>query len=136
MKSLAANKGLDMQIAIDSAGTMGYHTGDSPDPRMVAHAAKRGYRLDHKARKFDPKTDFDKFDFIITMDNSNYKDITAMDRDGSHKERIFKMAHFVKSFDVDEVPDPYYLGTQGFENVLNVLEDGCKGLLDTITKST
>ena len=132
MKSIVNKKGLNNFISVDSAGTIGYHTGDQPDPRMVSHAAKRGYRLNHKARKFDTNIDFDKFDYIITMDDSNFNDINALDKGGKHKHKIFKMVRFLKNHDVDEVPDPYYLGPQGFENVLDVLEDGCNGLLEHI----
>ena len=134
MKSLVTTNGLEKFITVDSAGTMGYHTGDKPDPRMTGHAAKRGYHLDHRARRFDPKNDFDKFDLIITMDNSNFDDITALDKDGKYINKINKLVQFVKNNNVDEVPDPYYLGDQGFENVLDVLEDGCAGLLAYITK--
>ncbi len=132
MKSIVNKKGLNNFISVDSAGTIGYHTGDQPDPRMVSHAAKRGYRLNHKARKFDPDSDFDKFDYIVTMDDSNFNDVSALDKGHKHKNKIFKMVHFAKNHDVDEVPDPYYLGPQGFENVLDVLEDGCSGLLEHI----
>lgn len=134
MKSLVAKKGLEKFISVDSAGTIGYHTGDQPDTRMMAHASKRGYHLNHSARKFDPISDFEYYDYIITMDNSNYADINALDRNGKYKNKIFKMIQFLDSNEVDEVPDPYYLGPQGFENVLNVLEEACNGLLGQISK--
>jgi len=132
MKSLVSKNSLDKYIMVDSAGTIGYHIGDLPDPRMSAHASKRGYSLNHKARKFDPKADFDKFDYIVTMDNSNYDDIIALDKDGKYQKKIFKMVQFTNGRSVDEVPDPYYLGPQGFENVLDILEEACKGLLNHI----
>ncbi len=136
MKSLVNKNGLNKSITVDSAGTIGYHTGDTPDPRMISHAAKRGYQLNHKARKFDPLKDFDKFDYIITMDDSNFSDINALDKGSKHKQKIYKMVNFAKNYDVDEVPDPYYLGPEGFENVLDVLEDGCNGLLEHVTNGS
>jgi protein-tyrosine phosphatase len=66
------------------------------------------------------------------MDDQNYKDIKSLDLKGNYSDKIFKMAGFVGKYDVDEVPDPYYLGPQGFEKVLDVIEDGCSGLLKKV----
>ena len=132
MKSLVQKNGNDDQIFIDSAGTIAYHTGESPDPRMVSHAITRGYILDHKARKFNPEKDFQQFDYIVTMDDQNNADIKSLDSNGIYQNKIFKMIDFSKRFQVDEVPDPYYLGPTGFENVLDILEDACNGLLNKI----
>lgn len=132
MKTLAQNNGVKEKIIIDSAGTIAYHTGEKPDPRMISHASKRGFILDHKARKFNPEKDFDQFDYIVTMDNQNNDDVKSFDVKGIYQNKIFKMIDFSINYKVDEVPDPYYLGLSGFENVLDILEDACNGLLKKI----
>jgi len=76
--------------------------------------------------------DFDEFDYIITMDNENYKDIIRLDIDTLYRNKIFKMAGFCSDKNVKEVPDPYNGGNAGFENVLDILEDSTKNLLDKI----
>lgn len=118
-----------LPIEIDSAGTAGYHIGELPDPRMRNHARKRGYELVSRARQFDPQTDFEAFDMIIAMDDSNLRDLKAMDRTGQYHHKISKMTDHAVSVDADHVPDPYYGGPEGFERVLDILEDACGGLL-------
>lgn len=128
MKKLSG--GLPIEIA--SAGTAGYHTGELPDPRMRSHARNRGYRLDSRARKFDERTDFEHFDLIIPMDKNNMRDILALDPAGNYRHKVKMMTDFCTALNVDEVPDPYYEGPEGFEHVLDILEDGCRGLLQTL----
>lgn len=132
MKSLVEKEGLKEKVFIDSAGTIGYHAGDTPDPRMVKHAAKRGYNLNSFARKFDLKNDFNKFDYIVTMDDDNYLDIKSLDFRGKYSDKIHKMVEFSRNIKAGEVPDPYYSGSEGFEKVLDILEDACGGLLEKI----
>ncbi len=129
MKKLVKDEGLENRISIDSAGTIGYHTGEGPDSRMIKHASKRGYSLTSKARKFNPAEDFEKFDYILTMDDDNYSDIKYSDKNNIYAGKVFRMVDFGVNIKADEVPDPYYSGSEGFENVLNILEDACKGLL-------
>lgn len=131
-KNLLAKRGLNGTIEIDSAGTLDYHEGESPDPRMIAHAAKRNYSLDSLARQFDPKKDFEYFNYIVTMDDDNYEEITSLDKKNKYKNKIFKIVSFVNNHKVDEVPDPYYSGSDGFELVLNILEDSVSGLLKKV----
>jgi len=131
-KKLAEKKGLDGTIEIDSAGTLDYHTGESPDSRMIKHASKRGYKLDSRARQFNANKDFDYFDYILTMDDDNYSEITSLDRNNIYKDKVFKMVSFGTKLKIDEVPDPYYSGSDGFEYVLDILEDSVKGLLNKI----
>ena len=132
MRSIIEKNGMQEFITVDSAGTIPYHTGELPDSRMRSHADKRGYNLMHKARMFNPEKDFDFFDYIVVMDEQNFKDIKSLDLKSNYSNKIFKMTQFCKKYDVDEVPDPYYLGPQGFEKVLDVLEDGCSGLFNKV----
>jgi protein-tyrosine phosphatase len=120
---------------VDSAGTSGWHAGEPADKRMQSHAVKRGFHLTSISRKFDPHTDFDHFDMIIGMDDSNIQKLKQLARTASDLDKIYKMTDFSREFNDNEVPDPYYGGEEGFELVLDLLEDACEGLLDKI-KST
>jgi len=131
-KKLIEKSGLDGTIEIDSAGTLDYHTGESPDERMIRHASKRGYKLDSRARQFNPDIDFDHFDYIVTMDDDNFSEITSLDKNNKYNNKVFKMVSFGSKLKVDEVPDPYYTGSDGFEHVLDVLEDSIEGLLNKV----
>lgn len=123
-----AAAGLADRIDIDSAGTHGYHIGEAPDPRTVRHAAGRGYDLSAlRARRFD-RGDFDRFDLVVAMDAANREHLAHMMRPSSgHKLKM--MMAYSKSFSVLEVPDPYYGGPDGFEHVIDLLEDATEGLL-------
>ncbi len=132
LKKFIKDENLEDKIEVDSSGTIAYHEGDPSDPRMQKHAARRGYTLDHIARKFNPEKDFAESDYIITMDNKNYSDVIALDVKKRFKNKIFKMSQFSRNIKFDEVPDPYYKGVEGFEEVLDILEDVCKVLLEKI----
>jgi len=131
-KKLVEEKGFDYKIEIDSAGTLDYHAGESPDERMIRHASKRGYLLDSHARQFDSKKDFEYFDYIVTMDDDNFSEITSLDKNNKYSNKVFKMVSFGSKLKVDEVPDPYYTGSDGFEYVLDILEDSIEGLLKKV----
>jgi protein-tyrosine phosphatase len=128
-KNLIQSEGLESIIQVDSCGTIGYHTGELPDTRMRQHASQRGYDLTSRARQFNPQIDFDKFDYIITMDDENYSDILRWDKKRIYNNKVHKMTGFSSDKSITEVPDPYYGGSDGFENVLNILEDCTKNLL-------
>lgn len=134
MNKLIKAEGLENKIEIDSAGTLGFHHGEPADPRMSLHAAKRGYNLTSLSRKFDPEKDFNHFDYIVTMDDENYADIISLDKKGRYKHKVYKMADFFDMDGYDEVPDPYYGSYEGFELVLDLLEEGNKNLLEKIKK--
>jgi protein-tyrosine phosphatase len=131
-KNFLEKRGLNGSIEIDSAGTLDYHTGELPDSRMILHASKRGYRLDSRARQFNPKNDFEYFDYIVTMDDDNFSEIISFDKNNKYKDKIFKMVSFGTKLKVDEVPDPYYSGSFGFEYVLDILEDSVNGLINKV----
>lgn len=124
--------GLQKQFEIDSAGTSGWHAGESADRRMQSHAIRRGVNLTSISRQFNPNTDFDYFDYIIGMDDENMHNLRNMARTADDLPRLHKMTDFCTKFDYDEVPDPYYGGEAGFELVLDLLEDACDGLLQEI----
>ena len=131
MKSLITREGLNEKIEVDSAGTIPYHSGELPDPRMRRHAALRGYNLESRARHFDQGIDFDKFDYIIAMDEANYSYLQSFNK-GEYSGKLFKLSRFAGQVKFEDVPDPYYSGAQGFEKVLDLLEDACGGLLENI----
>ena len=132
LKKKLADKDLQNNIEVDSSGTAGYHVGEYSDPRMIGYAAKRGYNLEHITRKFNPAKDFTRFDYIITMDNENFAEVTSHDNLNRFAHKIFRMADFCKNIQIEEVPDPYYEGEKGFNNVLDILEDGCMGILEKL----
>jgi len=130
-QKLIENQGLEGQISCDSAGTSSYHENSPADLRSQKHGEKRGYKLTSLSRAFAPE-DFKKFHKIITMDNSNYEDVLSLTTNKAFKEKVFKMTSFCKKHSVKEVPDPYQKGEEGFEIVLDILEDACYELLETI----
>lgn len=125
-------KGVAENFEIDSAGTSGYHEGELADRRMQEHAKKRGYNLTSISRPFDPSKDFDKFDLIVAMDDQNYYDLKDKARSLKDEQKIVKMADYTSSFDFDHVPDPYFGGSEGFEVVLDLLEDASEGLYKSL----
>jgi protein-tyrosine phosphatase len=131
-KHLVEFNGVAGQFEIDSAGTNAYYVGEGADRRMISHAAKRGYNLTSKSRKFNPNIDFDYFDMIIGMDNENISVLKSKARTEADLQKIYKMTDFRKEYNYDEIPDPYYGGAEGFELVLDLLEDACEGLLEKI----
>ncbi len=127
--AMIAKEGLENELICDSAGTLAYHAGEPADYRMKQFAKKRGYHLTSISRPVDPKTDFDRFNFIIGMDRQNVSDLKSMARNEDDKKRIFLMTDFCSDQSYDSVPDPYYGGAAGFELVLDILEDACAGLI-------
>ncbi|MDH6307205.1 protein-tyrosine phosphatase [Dysgonomonas sp. PFB1-18] len=128
-KKMVKEQGLDNLITVDSAGTSGYHDGELPDSRMRQHGARRGYKFDSLSRKFTSR-DFDNFDIILAMDDNNYRNIMRLAIDLESEKKVYRMTDFSQRYSHDHVPDPYYSGADGFELVLDLLEDACEGLLD------
>lgn len=128
LRSVDLEEGDSARWEIDSAGTYGGHAGDLPDRRMRAHAIQRGYNLTHRSRKVR-ETDFEDFDLIIPMDASNERQLHALAPTAEDEAKIVPMAEFFRMTSrYDYVPDPYYEGADGFELVLDLLEDGCRHL--------
>ena len=133
LKKMVKNKKLDDKIIVDSAGTSGYHIGELPDSRMRKHGKMRGYTFDSLSRKF-VSGDFDNFDLIIVMDDNNYNNVIRLSNDLESDKKVVRMVDFSQKYAHDHIPDPYYSGADGFELVLNLLEDTCSGLLDYLEK--
>jgi protein-tyrosine phosphatase len=132
MLRLLRGAGLDTKVTIDSAGTGAWHVGELPDSRSCAAAKKRGYELTHRARKFTAN-DFDRFDLVIAMDRDNHDALQRLARQRTHVPPI----RMLRSFDPDapegaEVPDPYAGEDDGFEEVLDICERACRGLLEYV----
>jgi len=119
---------------VDSAGLLAYHQGELPDSRMRYFAGKRGYDLTHRSRPFT-RADFDRFDMIIGMDDQNIAGLKQQAMTLEEEAKIFRMTDFCKTLEATHVPDPYYGGDQGFENVIDLLEDACEGLYGKVVGS-
>lgn len=129
-KHYVDEQGLNARFHIDSAGTIGYHTGSPADDRMSAAAARRGYQLLSVARQVSAQ-DLEQFDLIIAMDADNLRDLESIA--GGRREDIRLLGSFLPGItgnhDAPSVPDPYYGGAAGFEQVLDMIEDACAGIL-------
>ena len=133
MEDVVSRHGASGRFNIDSAGLYSGHAGDLPDPRMRAHAARRGYSLTHRARPVRP-SDFDNFDLIIAMDDSNFDRLRALAPTPEAQAKVVRMIDYTRRHPYfDCVPDPYYEGAEGFETVLDLLEDATEGLYDSLT---
>lgn len=132
MKAKVEEKGLASQFYIDSAAIGPWHVGQLPDSRMRRCGAAHGYCFDSHARQFD-KSDFAKFDYIVVMDNDNYRAITRMASSDEEREKVVCMASYLRQHrDYTTVPDPYYGDESDFELVITLLEDALEGLIEEI----
>jgi protein-tyrosine phosphatase len=128
-RRMVEDAGLDELFEIDSAGTHSYHTGKPADARMRQAALSRGYSLDSIARTLVVE-DFERFDLIITMDEDNYDEAMSL-RPGKGAQ-VVRMTDYCEISEVDEVPDPYYGGEEGFFEVIDILEDACYNMLKRV----
>ena len=128
MNQLVDQNNLTGQIVCDSAGTSSYHIGASPNPRMIFAATQQGIAMKGCARQFT-QADFAAFDLILAMDRENYANICALDPAGKYREKVRLMCDFCTHHTLKEVPDPYYGGADGFDQVIDLLQDACAGLL-------
>ena len=129
MKAKVEEKGLASQFYIDSAAIGPWHIGQLPDSRMRSHAARRGYLLEHRSRPVRPD-DFEKFDLILGMDDYNIDTLRSMADSPEEAAKVKRVTDYCRHYPVDCIPDPYYGGADGFENVLNILEDACEGIIE------
>lgn len=132
MKSLVEKEGMSDDFFIDSAAIGSWHIGQLPDSRMRKCGAEHGYRFDSHARQIQ-KSDFQHFDLIVVMDNENYRAITSMASSQADKDKVVRIADYLTHHrEYTTVPDPYYGDYSDFELVIELLEDACQGLLDSI----
>ena len=128
LRGIAAREFAGVPLYVDSAGTADYHVGDPPDRRTVAAARRRGYDLSSlRARRVAP-ADFENFDYILAMDRANLAELEQVGQ-GIIGGRLSLFLEFAPELRVDEVPDPYYGGTEDFERVLDLCEAGARALL-------
>ena len=130
-----AQAGLTERVLVDSAGTGGWHVGNLPDRRMQAAAARRGISLESRARQLQAD-DLSRFDLVLTMDAENLAAVQQLARQAGPRAtaRVEPLVRYCRQLQAEAVPDPYYGGEQGFEHVLDLLEDACAGLLQTLQR--
>jgi protein-tyrosine phosphatase len=133
MQALVAEAGLDHAIAVDSAGTDAHHIGERADARSRRTAKSRGVELQSRGRKFDAD-DFDRFDYVLAMDHENLERLHARARDTAGRAKTVLLRSFEGEPD-QAVPDPYYGGDTGFEDVFDICDRSCRGLLDHIRRT-
>jgi len=136
--------GLQETVELDSAGTGGWHVGSGPDPRAAAAAGARGIELGGRARTVT-SADFERFDLVLAMDRSNARELRRLARDGQQRAKVRLLREFdpararegasASAGELD-VPDPYYGAAGGFEEVLDLVQAACAGLLARIMEGS
>jgi protein-tyrosine phosphatase len=130
-RRVLADEAPDLPLEIDSAGTHDYHVGEPPDPRAIAAARTRGVDLSSLRARQLTSRDFERFDLIVAMDRRNVRDALAI-APPSHRDRLRLFLEFAPDGAGSEVPDPYYGGPEGFEQVLDLVEAASRGLVAAI----
>ncbi|WP_119394598.1 low molecular weight protein-tyrosine-phosphatase [Salinibius halmophilus] len=130
MASMIIQKQLENRLMIDSAGTAAYHIGKQPDARAIEHGKQRGYDLTPLRARQVSAEDFDQFDYILVMDKSNLENIQRIQSKNSRAQVALFLSYADSS--VQEVPDPYYGGSEGFEAVLDLCESACNGFIEQV----
>lgn len=126
-------RGWSEWLSVDSCGTHAYHVGETPDRRSQKHALQRGYDLsDLRARQLT-REDFDRFDLVLVMDHENLARAQAL-CPPTLRHKLHRLTQFCRTLRSPVVPDPYYGGDQGFEHVLDLIEDACQGVLAYVHK--
>lgn len=134
-RTQVAEAGLSDRFAADSAGLINYHEGELPDERMRTHARRHGYELTHRSRPV-VEEDYRRFDVIVAMDGRNWEKLDRDAPDEAGRKKIVKMADYLRYHTgVHIIPDPYYGGPADFELVIELLEDACQGLLQSLQKA-
>jgi protein-tyrosine phosphatase len=135
LRTLAAREAPELSLEVDSAGTSGYHLGQPPDPRTRQAAARRGYDLNALRARIVEPTDFERFDLILAMDRENLSVLRRRAPSSAH-ERLRLFLEFAPQGAPEDVPDPYYGGPNGFEEVLDLVEAAARGLLTHLRQRT
>jgi protein-tyrosine phosphatase len=134
LRKMVADLGLADVVEVDSAGTHDYHVGEPPDSRSQEHARKRGYDLSALRARQVQTEDFEQFDLILALDDGHLKILQRL-CPPKYKSKIHRFTEFCTRHKSHDVPDPYYDGAQGFEDVLDLVEDGCEGIMGHIRKT-
>jgi len=129
LRHLAQRRGLADRVRVASAGTHDYHVGDSPDPRTLKHAKKRGYDLSAQRAAQVTRDDFQDHDYILAMDRTHLRILRGMQPEGS-RARVGLFLEASGQWKGEDVPDPYYGGAEGFERVLDMVEEAAQRWLD------
>ena len=126
--------GLDERIEVDSAGTADYHVDSPPDRRAIAHGERRGLEMQQLRGRQVERADFDRFDFVLAMDEDNLMNLRRLRPHGSHA-KVALLLSFATEAGTREVPDPYYGGTEGFETVLDLVELAADGFIASVVSN-
>ena len=134
MRHLVSEAGLAGRIRVESAGTAGYHVGEPPDRRARSAAARRGIDIDNRGKQFK-REDFGRYDYVLVMDRSNLDDLTRLAGSEQHGSKL----RLLRSYDPEAppgapVPDPYYGGDDGFDEVLDLCLAACRELLQVVRR--
>ena len=134
MRHLLQGAGLADKVEVDSAGTAGYHPGEPPDARARAAGRRLGIEVGGRARQFK-RADFERFDYVLAMDRSNFDDLAELAREPELQKRL----HLLRGFDPTSlpgasVPDPYYGGDEDFDDVVRICLAACTPLLDRLRR--
>jgi protein-tyrosine phosphatase len=135
LRALAQREAPDLALEVDSAGTAGYHVGEPPDPRTRQAAARRGYDLGTLRARIVEPGDFERFDLILAMDRENLRVLRRRAPPHTH-ERLRLFLEFAPDAAPGDVPDPYYGGPNGFEEVLDLVEAASRGLLAHLRRAS
>ena len=132
-KQKIKERDLEKLFAVDSAGTGSWHVGNLADPRMRETALSRGIELTSRSRKIE-ECDLYEFDHILVMDNDNLDAVKSLTKDDKNplNSKIKLILSYSKKSQLDEVPDPYYGGQNGFDKVIDLLDDAINGLIDSL----
>jgi protein-tyrosine phosphatase len=128
-RHMVKQSGLEDVVRVDSAGTHGFHAGETPDKRAQALASKRGYDISEMRARRVRDRDFDDYDLILAMDWDNLSQLQQMAPKKAH-HKLQLLMRFATDHESATIPDPYYGNQQGFEQALDFIEDACAGLLD------
>jgi len=132
-RNMVADAGLEGAVVIESAGTHAYHVGEPPDARAQQAAKRRGYEIDDLRARQITQEDFRNFDLILAMDWENLA-LLQQQCPRAHKHKLHLLMRFAGEHDAATVPDPYYGGPEGFNTVLDYVEDACQGLLEVVRR--
>jgi protein-tyrosine phosphatase len=131
LRALAEREAASLLLEVDSAGTHGYHAGDPPDERAIVAARRRGYELSALRARIIDRADFERFDLVVAMDEEVHARLLRL-APPVHAARVRLFLEFAPGLGRRDVPDPYYGGPAGFEDVLDLVEEGARGLLATL----